>query len=159
MDPQGVRDTIPGLEFKDLYFAERKRRQSIRQQTGLPVTIITFAIYGYVTFAAEIDIGRLAFGPTPIMLGLFCASAIAVLVAVAFLVQTEMRFLQADPKHIEVAAENAGDPEFFATSYDKLLNYNRKAERELATAFVALLVGLLLFVLALFLLPFHRGGA
>jgi hypothetical protein len=158
MDPQAIRDTIPGLEFKDLYFAERNRRQTVRHQTGVPVTIITFAVYGYVTFAAELDIGRWPAWPMPVLLGLFAASVACLLLAVAFLVRTEVRFLQADPKLIEVQAENAGDPEFFATSYNKLLGYNRHAERDLAFAFVALLGGLMSFVMALCLLPFHQAG-
>ncbi len=158
MDPASVRNTIPGLEFKDLYFAERARRQSIRQQMGVPVTVISFAVYGFVTMAAEIQLDRWPIGSTPPMLILFALSVVAVVVAVAFLVRTELGFLATDLHRIEVSAENSGDPEFFANTYTTLIVNNRRAERDLATAFVGLLTGLLLFVLSLALLPFHLAG-
>jgi hypothetical protein len=144
--------------LKSLYLAERARRSTIRGQVSVPVSIISFSIFGFVSFAQHFNVARWREPVTAAMIALMLGSMAALFAAMTHLALIERRFLSDDFDRIEAVREATSEHAYFLRAYGEALNTNMKAERNRSRAFLLLLASLGLFVVAVALLPLHLNG-
>jgi len=147
--------TVTSLEsLRDLYLAERQRRESIRSQLAIPVSIISFSIFGYVAFAQYFNVAR-ADPVTLTMDGLMAVSLLALFSAMAYLARVEASFMTVEVATLEDLDDADNEYQYFEAAYFRTRAENAKAARLRARGFLLLLVALGAFVLAVALLPYH----
>ncbi|MAU60357.1 MAG: hypothetical protein CMI62_06455 [Parvibaculum sp.] len=142
--------------LKDLYLSEREQSQTIRSQLAVPVTIISFLIFGYVSFAQEIDISRWYEPVTLTALILSVVSVLLIFAAMVYLGRVERTFLGAGPQTIEAQLSGNNEAGFFLDAIGSVRKHNDAASRCRARAFFLLLAALASFILAISLLPLHK---
>ncbi len=144
--------------MKDLYLSEREQSQTIRSQLAVPVTIISFLIFGYVSFAQEVDIARWHEPATLAMLALALASILLIFTAMIYLARVERTFLGAGPQGVEAQLQGSDEAGFFLDAIRSVRKHNDAASRCRARAFFLLLAALASFIVAVTLLPLHKQG-
>lgn len=142
--------------LKDLYLSEREQSQTIRSQLAVPVTIISFLIFGYVSFAQEIDIARWQEPVTLTMLALTLVSILLIFVATIYLARVERTFLGAGPESVEAQLQGSNEAGFFLDAIRSVRKHNDAASHCRGRAFFLLLAALASFILAVTLLPLHK---
>jgi hypothetical protein len=158
---QGRRDSkadttnVIGVEsLRALYLAERQRRQHVRSQLAIPVSIISFSIFGYVSFAQYFD--ALQADPVTIVIDvLMLLSLASLLVAAIFLARTELTFMRVEMGDLEDLTDVGNECEYFRRAYLNSRRENALAARHRARSFLILLLALAFFVAAVALVPFH----
>src|SRR5690606_4300979 len=140
----------------DLYLSEREQSQTIRSQLAVPVTIISFLIFGYVSFAQEIDIARWGEPVTFATLVLSLGSILLIFAAMIYLGRVERTFLGAGPQTIESELQGSDEAGFFLDAIRSVRKHNEAASRCRARAFFLLLAALASFIIAVTLLPLHK---
>jgi hypothetical protein len=93
--------------LRSLYLAERSRRSMIQSQLSVPVSIISFSIFGFVSFSQYFNIARWHEPVTATMIVLIVASLASLFTAMVFLARLDRRFITDDFDRIE-AVRNAG---------------------------------------------------
>lgn len=159
MQGRGSRDphtkTVISVEgMRELYLAERVRRQHVRSQIAIPVSIVSFSIFGYVSFAQYFDVLKLD-AVTIVMDALIIFSLASLLVAIVFLARTEMTFIGIEMDDLEDLKDAESEEEYFHSAYLAARKQNAAAARDRAVSFLLLLLALAFFVVAVALLPFH----
>lgn len=144
--------------MKSLYLAERERRSTIRGQVGIPVTIITFLMFGYVTFAGSFDVGRALDALTVAIMVLQGLSLLLLLAAMVLLAQVEVRFLRTSIPYFEDLDGVDGEKDFLQRAYRAMRETNEQAEGKRSICFLLMLIGISFFVVATALLPFQMAG-
>lgn len=115
--------------LKDLYLSEREQSQTIRSQLAVPVTIISFLIFGYVSFAQEIDISRWYEPVTLTALILSVVSVLLIFAAMVYLGRVERTFLGAGPQTIEAQLSGNNEAGFFLDAIGSVRKHNDAASR------------------------------
>jgi hypothetical protein len=166
---------------RDLFFAERQRREQIRGSIGIPLSAIAFAVYAFGTLASNVDLTRWQQLPSLALIALALLALSAILAAALCLIRVEWLMTLHDPPDLLelVAAEqqirqtlggNAPPPEatvehhyvgLLVAAYD--IAYRRHfvgneasaKHRAWAVRFVVLALVLLFF--AYVALPFHKA--
>lgn len=156
-----------GLEsLRDLYLAERQRRETVRGQLAVPVSIVSFSIFGYVSFAQYFDI--LKFDTVTLIIdGLMIASLSCLFLAMIFLARVELVFMRVEVGDLEDLREADSEYDYFRGLYSRMSQQNIMAARQRGRSFLLLLLALGCFVAAVVLLPLHlresgihgRGGS
>jgi small-conductance mechanosensitive channel len=144
---------------KDLYLAERNRRLTVRSQLAVPASVISFALFGYISLAQSLHVGAPQRPLTLVMLGLFAASMLLILVGAWFLARLEIRFMLRQLTNDETP--NAGEDErsYLIRRYTRYVRVNDRAANDRARAFVLILASLVVFMFVVALLPFHLDVA
>lgn len=134
------------------------RRETIRSQLSIPVSIISFSIFGYVAFAQYFDVSDWRRPVTFVMTLLMLASLGLLFTAVAYLACIEIHFMAANLTHLEAERHADNEDAFFWYAYYGTLRANETAAHYRGIAFILLLGALLCFVTAVALLPLHLLG-
>lgn len=142
--------------LKDLYLSEREQSQTIRSQLAVPVTIISFLIFGYVSFAQELDISRWHEPVTLVAVLLSIGSILLIFTAMYYLSRVERTFLGAGPQSVEARLRGSDEAGFFLDAIRSVRKHNDAASRCRARAFFLLLAALASFIVAVTLLPLHK---
>lgn len=140
--------------MRELYMAERQRRQSVRSQLAIPVSIISFSIFGLVSFAER-------FHPlhgdvvTWAMDALAATSVLFLFLAMYYLGRVEVLFMRVEMWDLEDLRDARDEQEYFRDAYLRARGENAMAASHRARAFILLLLALACFVCAVAMLPFH----
>lgn len=146
---------ITSLEsLRALYLSERGRRQNVRSQLAIPVSIISFSIFGYVSFAEHFDVSKLD-RVTLAIDALMVLSLAFLLLAMLFLARVELTFMRVEMADLEDLSDAENEYEYFRSAYFRTRAKNAAAARHRARGFLLLLLALGCFVAAVALLPFH----
>lgn len=167
-----TRITAVHLEHvRQVFFAERARREAIRGSLSTPVAAISFAVFALSSLSVEIDVERLEQVSTlAILLLAFCS--VAALFASAYQVLlSEWLFVYHEPPRLpdllagEGAQEGADEAAArsvlaasYALAYEEQLKGNAISAIRRTWALRLILLALLLQAIAFVILPFHRGG-
>lgn len=153
-------DTTLSLEsLRDFFMQERSRRESIRSQIGIPVSVMSFAAFGFVSFASNIDIGHWRNLPSLAMLGFAVVSLALLVAAMVYLNRVERTFSSSAPRHEIEPEEDGEERDFLISRLRTLRDANDAAAWYRARAFVLLMAALIAFLLAIALLPGHMAIA
>ncbi|UEM19858.1 hypothetical protein JL100_022660 [Skermanella mucosa] len=144
--------------LKRLYLAERSRRSNVQSLLSVPVSIISFSIFGFVSFAQYLDVSRWREPVTMAMIVLCLASLTSMFAAMARLVKLDRRLVLDDFDRIEAVREAKSEIDYFHRAYNEALASNVDAERDRNRAFSLLILALVLFLVAVFLMPVHLIG-
>lgn len=158
-DEQRGDSTLSLETLRDFFMQERGRRESIRSQIGIPVSVMSFAAFGFVSFASNIDIGHWRNIPTIAMIALAVLSLLLLVAAVVYLNRVERTFSSSGPR-FEIEPERGGDErDYLIDRLRTLRDANDAAAWYRARAFVLLMAALIAFLLAIALLPGHMAIA
>jgi hypothetical protein len=148
--------------IRDLYLAERNRRLQVRAQLAVPASVISFAIFGYISFGQAFDASDLSQPLSAAMLGLFLGSMLLILLACFYLVRLEYRYMVRQVSTDETPTPEEDERDFLIERYTLFVRVNDKAANDRARAFSLIVLALVLFVILVALLPFHiaqTGGS
>ncbi|MBK5932301.1 hypothetical protein [Halochromatium salexigens] len=89
--------------FRDLYFAERSRRESIRASIGIPAAGLSFALFAFLTLSSHLEIRLLqqAHPPSIAMITLAILAMLLLFVSVWHGFRAEWRFVYSEPPDLE----------------------------------------------------------
>lgn len=143
--------------MRELYLAERQRRQSVRSQLAIPVSIVSFSIFGFVSFAEHFKPmqGDLL---TWIMDLLSIASVLFLFAAMYYLGRVEVLFMRVEMEDFEDLRDASDEQEYFRDAYFRARGENAAAANHRARAFILLLLALGFFVANVAMLPFHLSA-
>lgn len=160
---------------RQIFFAERARREAIRGSLSTPVAAISFAVFALSALSVEIDVDRLEQVSTQAIL-LFALCSVAALFASAYQVlMAEWLFVYHEPprlpdlvaraespedapEHVDEAAARCVLAASYALAYEEQLKGNAISAIRRTWALRLILLALLLQAVAFVILPFHRGG-
>ena len=159
---------------RELFLAERSRREAIRGSLSTPVAAISFAVFALSTLAVQIDAARWQERSALVIL-LLGAAAIASLFGSAWqVVKSEWLFVYHEPPRLEdLVDQNARSREeecqeehvrgllaaSYAVAYQQYLQGNAVSARRRTWALRLILLSLLLQALGFAILPFHLAGS
>ncbi|WP_296722505.1 hypothetical protein [Erythrobacter sp.] len=160
---------------RQMFFAEKSRREAIRGSLSTPVAALSFAVYALGTLSVEIDVARLGHISTLAVLCLATCSVAALAASAYQVLLSEWLFVYHEPPRLpDLAAgggarggnDGADDSErtrgvlaaSYAVAYEELLKGNAISAIRRTWALRLILLALLLQAIALLILPFHRGG-
>jgi hypothetical protein len=167
--------------YRDLYFSERQRRETIRGSIAVPTAALAFSIYSLSMLATQFDLTRWH-EPFAIAIGLLSLLATGLLiVAAANIGRVEWMFVYHDPPDLEalVKAEDQARRELgdwwledgegkrqlrgvltasFYIAYGKYFAANQRSARRRTLALRQVLAALVSLALAFALLPAHLAG-
>ncbi|NBC46698.1 MAG: hypothetical protein GVY22_01640 [Gammaproteobacteria bacterium] len=171
--------------FRDLYFAERSRRESIRSSIGIPAAGLSFALYAFIALSSRFDISLLTGHPVTIaMAGFAVAAGVALFASVWHAFRAERNFVYSEPPDLEEFLRlerevhrrwDGNDPadlrdevEFqtrdlltsaYYIAYLRYVAGNTHSARQRARSLRLVFLGVLLLFLSAGLLPFHLAAA
>lgn len=156
---------------RQMFFAEKSRREAIRGSLSTPVAALSFAVYALGTLSVEIDVARLWHISTLAILCLATCSVAALAASAYQVLLSEWLFVYHEPPRLpdllvgEGAHDDGGDQRTrgvlaasYAVAYEELLKGNAISAIRRTWALRLILLALLLQAIAFLLLPFHRGG-
>lgn len=154
---------------RQMFFAERSRREAIRGSLSTPVAAISFTVFALGTLSVEIDVGRLGHISTLAILFLAVCSVAALVASAYQVLLAEWLFVYHEPPRLSDLAVGDGMPDgderargilaaSYAVAYEELLKGNAISAIRRTWALRLILLALLLQAIALLILPFHRGG-
>lgn len=147
-----------GLQgVRDLYMAERARRETIRSQLAVPGSVISFSIFGYIYVARVFDVALLGQPATTAMAVACLLSMAFLLVAVVFLARVELLFLRQGPATTEREHVYTDEHDFFRRALEATREQNDRATLHRSRGFLFMLTALSCFVLGVALLPLHMA--
>jgi hypothetical protein len=144
--------------LRSLYLAERSRRSNVQSLLNVPVSIISFSIFGFVSFSQYLDVSRWREPVTMAMIILCLASLATLFAAMAFLIKLDRNLITDDFDRIEAVRDAQSETSYFHRAYQEALASNVQAERDRSRAFILLLIALACFLLAVFCMPLHLIG-
>jgi hypothetical protein len=156
---------------RQMFLAERARREAIRGSLSTPVAAISFAVFALGTLSVEIDVGRLSHISTLAILFLALGSVGALFASAYQVLLSEWLFVYHEPPRLPdiVGSEDMDDDESeamargllaasYAVAYEEQLKGNAISAMRRTWALRLILLALLLQAVAFVILPFHRGG-
>lgn len=156
---------------RQMFFAERSRREAIRGSLSTPVAAISFAVFALGTLSVQIDVARLEQVTTILILILSLCSVIALFASAYHVLMSEWLFVYHEPPRLPdlVDEEEPGDGPVeaaarsvlavsYAVAYEEQLKGNAMSAIRRTWALRLILLALLLQAVAFVILPFHRGG-
>ena len=87
--------------YRDLFFAERTRREQIRGSIAIPVSAIAFAVYAFGTLATNVNLDRWQQPATLLLIALALLAVSALLAASVCLVRVEWLMLFHEPPDLD----------------------------------------------------------
>lgn len=110
--PRAMTECRPGMAptprdlrhetFRDLYFAERSRREQIRSSIGIPAAAVPFALYAYLTLAAKIEVQVVVrHVPSMIMAAMAILAVVFLALAMWRIVRVEWLFVYNEPPDLD----------------------------------------------------------
>ncbi|WP_142847714.1 hypothetical protein [Telmatospirillum sp. J64-1] len=162
--------------FRQLYFEERSRRESIRSSISTPVAAISFAVFALGNLARDFDFAR---WNEPVALGIIflaVAATLSLLGAVYQAVMVEWLFLHHETPPLDellraeaLLRERTGDERLseqmadlmiasYSIAYEQHLGGNTLSARSRTRALRFVLAALFSLALAFLLLPIHLAG-
>lgn len=88
--------------FRDLYFAERTRRESIRGSIGVPAAAVSFALYAFIGLSGKVSLALLpGHVPTVVMVGVALLGVVLLFASVWRLLMAEWLFVYSEPPDLE----------------------------------------------------------
>ncbi len=166
--------------YRQLYFAERSRREQIRSGIAVPVSAIAFSVYAFSALATNIDLSNWQNLPSALLIGLALASLAAVVAAIVCLTRVEWllvfdelpdltELLRAERALADAAGQS--EPESatrlveeqfrdlltggYFIAYRRVFMTNGASSTYRAWAVRFVVLGLLLLLLAYMVLPVH----
>jgi hypothetical protein len=165
---------VSGLHLehaRQMFLAERARREAIRGSLSTPVAAISFAVFALGTLSVEIDVGRQGQVSTVAILFLALGSVAALFASAYQVLLSEWLFVYHEPPRLPdiVGGKEMSDDEseamargLLAASYavasEEQLKGNAISAMRRTWALRLILLALLLQAVAFVILPFHRGG-
>lgn len=156
---------------RQMFLAERTRREAIRGSLSTPVAAISFAVFALGTLSVEIDVERLEQVSTVAILLLALGSVAALFASAYQVLMSEWLFVYHEPPRLPdlIAGEETRSDESdaaargllaasYAVAYEEQLKGNAMSAIRRTWALRLILLALLLQAVAFFILPFHRGG-
>lgn len=153
---------------RQLFFAERSRREAIRGSLSTPVAAISFSVFALGTLSVEVDVGRTDQFSTVAILLLAVCSVTALFASAYQVLMSEWLFVYHEPPRLPdlvAGAEEHGEEHArgilaasYAVAYEEHLRGNAMSARRRTWALRLILLALLLQAVAFIFLPFHRGG-
>ena len=154
---------------RELFFAERSRRESIRGSLSTPVAAFSFAVFALSSLAVEIDLERWPQGPTLSIVVLGIGAVIALTGSVYHIVMSEWLFVYHEPPRLPDLLDAGGEGSeaavrgvlaaSYAVAYDQYLKGNAISARRRTWALRLILLSLLLQAAAIVVLPLQQVGA
>lgn len=149
-----MKQEISSETIRELFFSEHTRHQTIRSQLAVPGSVISFSIFGYVSFAQYFNVTK--FDGITITMIIFMAFSLAFLfLTIVFLARVELVFMSAKIPDTEEKHEGETEQQFFQKGYVMLRQQNAVAATRRAWSLLLLLGSLGCFVSAVALLPLH----
>ncbi len=172
--------------FRDLYFAERARRESIRASIGIPAAGLSFALFAFLTLSGQLEIELLleAHSPSIAMVALALAAMLLLFASVWHGFRAEWHFVYSEPPdleeflrlereihrrsegHDQAAVQQEIDMQTrdlltasFYIAYQRYVAGNTHSARQRARALRLVFMGVLLLFLSATLLPLHLAGS
>ena len=171
--------------FRDLYFAERARRENIRASIGIPAAGLSFALYAFIALSVRLDLATASRHlPSMLMIGLASMAVLTLLGAVWRVLRAEWRFVYSEPPdleeflrleteiHRQTPAASAGDlsrrvdtqtrdllTAAYYLAYQRYVAGNTQSARHRTWSLRLVFVGILLLFLSALLLPVHLAAA
>ena len=158
---------------REMFVAERSRREGIRGSLSTPVAAISFAVFALSTLTVEFDATRWREG-SALAIMLLGAAAIAALFSSAWQVlQAEWLFVYHEPPRLaDLLDEDAVSlvdeareerirsllAASYAVAYEQYLQGNAVSARRRTWALRLILLSLLLQAVGFAILPFHLAG-
>ena len=157
---------------RELFLAERARRESIRSSLSTPVAAISFAVFAMSSLSVQIELARWE-QPSTFAIMFLSVGAVAALFASAYqVVISEWLFVYHEPPRLPdlLDGDPAQAPEdeesrvrgilaaSYAVAYEQYLKGNAISARCRTWALRLILLSLLLQASAFVILPFHRAG-
>ena len=87
--------------YRDLFFAERRRREQIRGSIGIPVSAIAFSVYAFSALATNLDLNRWQQPASLAVIALALLALGAVLAASICLIRVEWLMLFHEPPDLD----------------------------------------------------------
>ena len=167
--------------YRDLFFAERTRREQIRGSIAIPVSAIAFAVYAFSVLATNVDLNRWQQPSSLVVIALALLALGAVLAASVCLIRVEWLMLFHEPpdldelvdaeRHIRRAlgkegghAEEAVGRQYlglltgaFSIAYQRQSVANEASAKFRAWAVRFVVLALLLLFFAHMILPVHQA--
>lgn len=154
---------------RELFFAERTRRESIRSSLSTPVAAISFAVFALSTLSVRVEIDRWAETPTLLIMVMGAGAAGALFASAYQVVMSEWLFVYHEPPRLpDLLARNPMEDEedqvrgllaaSYAVAYEQYLEGNAISARCRTWALRLILLSLLLQSAAFLILPFHLAG-
>ena len=168
--------------YRDLFFAERTRREQIRGSIGIPVSAIAFSVYAFGTLATNLNLERWQQPATLILIALALLALTAVLAASVCLIRVEWLMLFHEPPDLDelvdaeahIRSALQGEPEHegaavgrhylgmltgaYDIAYRRQFVGNEASAKYRAWAVRFVVLGLVLLFFAQMVLPFHKSG-
>lgn len=158
--------------IRELFFAERSRREAIRGSLSTPVAAISFAVFALSTLSVEIDPVRWWQVPTIAIILLSLGATAALFASAYHVVMSEWLFVYHEPPRLpnllDSGGTSAGDDEnervrgmlaaSYAVAYEQYLKGNAVSAKRRTWALRLILLSLLLQATAFVILPFHLAG-
>lgn len=157
---------------RDLFMAERSRREAIRASLSTPVAAISFAVFALSSLSVEVEVDRWRELTTLATIILGCGAAAALFASAYQVVMSEWLFVYHEPPRLadllpKGRAEHSENEDertrgvlaaSYAVAYEQYLKGNAMSARSRTWALRLTLLSLLLQALAFMILPFHRAG-
>lgn len=168
--------------YRDLFFAERTRREQIRGSIAIPVSAIAFSVYAFGTLATNLDLTRWQHPASLALIALALLALGAVLAASVCLIRVEWLMLFHEPpdldelvdaeEQIRHALGHEPGPEGVAVgqhylgmltgaydiAYRRQFVGNEASAKYRAWAVRFVVLALILLFVAHMILPFHKAG-
>lgn len=163
---------VPQLHLdhiREMFLAERARREAIRGSLSTPVAAISFAVFALSTLSIEVELEHWPQLPTLTIVALGLA-AVAALAASAYqVIMSEWLFVYHEPPRLpDLLPSEAEEDEAvargilaasYAVAYEQYLKGNAISAQRRTWALRLILLSLLLQAAAFVILPLQRVGA
>lgn len=146
---------LSSASLAQLYLAERERRQAIRSRLSIPVSVVSFSIFGLVAFTPYFDISEWREPVTLAMTVLLIVSLGCLLAALVCLSRVELHFMRVEMDDLEDLHQAETERAYFDGAYFEARRQNAAGARLRAQSFLLMLAALAFFIAAVALLPFH----
>lgn len=161
------------VHYRQLYMAERSRREMIRSSVSTPVAALSFAVFAGSNLAIRIDITRWQEPVTLVILLFSGLGALALFASAYQILMAEWLFVYHEPPRLaDLIGGTPADatPEevtgharrvltaSYAVAYEQYLQGNALSARSRTWGLRLILLSLLLQVVAFMLLPLHLAG-
>jgi hypothetical protein len=161
--------------IRELFFAERSRRELIRSSLSTPVAAISFAVFALSTLSVHVELDRWSQLPTLLIMVMSAGAAAALFASAYQVIMSEWLFTYHEPPRLPdllnggdstdgPAAEDDDDrirgllAASYAVAYEQYLKGNAVSARRRTWALRLILLSLLLQAAAFVILPLHRAG-
>lgn len=168
--------------YRQLYFAERSRREQIRSGIAVPVSAIAFSVFAFSALATNVDLAKWQAASTLLLMLLALGAAASVLAAILSLVRVEWLLVFDEPPDLTellraeqalASAAHGSDPDAarhlleaqfrdlltggYYIAYRRVFMSNGASSAYRAWAVRLVVLGLFLLLLAYMVLPVHMA--